>query len=66
MKKSDIVERVAGETGIAKQAAEAAAGAVFASIADALACSEDVAITGCGRFARNDRPARDFGRQPAP
>ena len=63
MKKRDIVERVAGEAGIAKQAAEAAVGAVFASIADALARGEDVTVTGFGRFARNDRPARE-GRNP--
>ena len=63
MKKSDIVERVADEAGIAKQAAESAVGAVFASIADALARGEDVAVTGFGRFARTERPARE-GRNP--
>lgn len=63
MKKSDIVERVADEAGMSKQAAEAAVGAVFASIADALARGEDVIVTGFGRFARNDRPARE-GRNP--
>ena len=63
MKKADIVERVAGEAGIAKQAADAAVGAVFASIAEALARSEDVAIAGFGRFVRTERPARE-GRNP--
>ena len=63
MKKSDIVERVAGEAGMSKQAAEAAVGAVFASIADALARGEDVTVTGFGKFTRNDRPARE-GRNP--
>ncbi len=63
MKKTDIVECVAGEAGITKQAAQAAVGAVFASIGDALAQGEDVSVIGFGRFARNDRPARE-GRNP--
>ena len=63
MKKTDIVERVAGEAGITKQAAQAAVGAVFASIGEALAQGEDVSILGFGRFSRNDRPARE-GRNP--
>ena len=63
MKKSDIVERVAGEADMSKLAAEAAVGAVFASIADALARGEDVTVTGFGKFTRNDRPARE-GRNP--
>ncbi len=63
MNKRDIVERVAGEAGVARQTAEAAVGAVFASMADALARGEDVAVAGFGRFARKDRPARE-GRNP--
>lgn len=63
MKKRDIVERVAGEAGIAKQAAEAAVGAVFASIAGALARGGDVVVAGFGRFTRAERPTRE-GRKP--
>ena len=63
MNKRDIVERVASETGIAKQGAESAVGAVFASIAEALARGEDVAVAGFGRFVRTERPARE-GRNP--
>ena len=63
MKKRDVVERVAGEAGITKQAAEAAVGAVFASIADALGRGDDVTLAGFGRFARTERPARE-GRNP--
>ena len=63
MKKTDIVERVAGEAGITKQAAQAAVGAVFSSIGEALAQGEDVSIPGFGRFSRKDRPARE-GRNP--
>ena len=63
MKKSEMVERVAAEAGIAKGAADAAVGAVFASIAEALARGEDVAVAGFGRFTRTVRPARE-GRNP--
>ena len=63
MKKTEIVERVAGEAGIGKQAAQTAVGAVFATIAEALARGEDVSIVGFGRFSRTDRPARE-GRNP--
>ena len=63
MKKRDIVERVAGKADMSKQAAEAAVGAVFASIADALARGEDVRVAGFGTFAAKDRPAR-AGRNP--
>ena len=63
MNKGDIVERVADEAGVGKQAAEAAVGAVFASIVEALAHGENVAVVGFGRFARTERPARE-GRNP--
>ena len=43
MKKTEIVERVAGEAGIA----------------EALARGEDVSVVGFGRFSRNDWPARE-------
>ena len=63
MKKRDVVERVAGEAAITTQAAEAAVGGVFASIAEALVRGDDVTIAGFGRFARTERPARE-GRDP--
>ena len=63
MKKTEIVESVAGETGMTKQAADAAVGAVFASIAEALARGKDVSVAGFGRFSRTERPARQ-GRNP--
>ena len=61
MNERDIVERVAGEAGIAEQASEAAVGAVFGSIAEALSLGEDVTVTGFGRFAGIDRPASRSG-----
>ena len=63
MNRKDIAERVAGEAGIARQDAEAAVGVVFASITEALARGEDVAVAGFGIFARKERPARK-GRHP--
>ena len=63
MMKRDVVERVADEAGITKQAAEVAVAGVFASIAEALASGDDVTIAGFGRFARTERPARE-GRNP--
>ncbi len=66
MKKAEIVECVADEAGIAKQAARDAVGtvgAVFDAIAEALARGEDISVIGFGGFSRTDRPARE-GRNP--
>lgn len=63
VKKSDIVERVAGEAGVNKSAAEDAAGAVFSAIAGARARGEDVTVAGFGKLFRKSRPARE-GRNP--
>ena len=63
MKKADIVQHVVSEGAMTKRAAEAAVGAVFASIGEAQARDEDVTVAGFGRFARTDRAARE-GRNP--
>ena len=63
MRKRDIVERVVDDAGVAKPAAEAAVGAVFAAIVEALARGDEVAVMGFGRFARTERAARE-GRNP--
>ena len=63
MRKADIVEFVASEGAMTKRDADAAVGAVFASIAEALARGEDVAATGFGRFSSTERAARE-GRNP--
>lgn len=52
MNKRDLIEGVAGEAGITRQAEEAAVGAAFATIAESLARGEHVAVAGFGRFAR--------------
>ena len=63
MKRADFVAHVAGEGAMTKRIAEAAVGAVFASIAEALARGEDVTVAGFCRFAPTERPARE-GRNP--
>ena len=68
MRTRDIVERVAGEAGITKQAAESAVGEVFASIAQALARGEDVALGGLRqvRAGRNPRTGERIAIGPSP
>lgn len=55
---------MAGDAGIAKQAAGAAVDAVFASIAEALARGEVVSVVRFGKFSRKNRPARE-GKNPS-
>ena len=63
MKKSDIVECVAGEGAMTKLVAEASADGVFAAVAESLAAGEDMTVVGFGRFSRRTRPTRE-GRNP--
>ena len=63
MKNTEIAERVAGKAGITKETAQAAVGAVFDTIGEALARSEDDSIVGFGRFSKTGRPTRE-GRNP--
>ena len=60
MNRADIVEHVAGRGAMAKPAAGAGVGSVFAPIAGALARGGDLAVAGLGRAAR---PVRE-GRHP--
>ena len=52
MEESHLIESLAGEAAIAKQEAEAAAGAVFAFIGDTLLRGMEVAVSGLGWFGR--------------
>ena len=63
MNKSEMVNRVAGEAQVTRDAAEAAVGAVLSAVGEALARGEPVAIMGFGTFTRKSRPARE-GRNP--
>ena len=63
MNKSQIADRLAGRMGLSKSAASGAVDAVFETIGEALAKSEDVRIAGFGTFTTRSRPART-GRNP--
>ena len=63
MKKSDIVEGVAGRMGLSKSMAEGAVDTVLEAITEGLAKEEAVRIAGFGTFATRRRGART-GRNP--
>ena len=63
MNKSQIADRLAGRMGLSKSAAAGAVDAVFETIGEALAKSEDVKIPGFSTFTTRSRPART-GRNP--
>ena len=64
MNKSDIVAKVAAETGMSQSALDMALGKVFKTITDSLAGGEDVALSGFGSFTVRSRKERQ-GRNPA-
>jgi len=64
MNKSDIVAKVAAETGMSQTALDMALGKAFKTISDSLAGGEDVAISGFGSFTVRERKERQ-GRNPA-
>lgn len=64
VKKSDLVEHVAKETGVSKSSAAAAISAVFGGIEKALKKGERVRLVGFGGFSVSRRAARK-ARNPA-
>ena len=64
MNKSEIVSKVATETGLSQGALDMAVGKVFQTISDSLSSGEDVAISGFGSFSVKQRKERQ-GRNPA-
>lgn len=64
MNKTDLIELVAKETELSKKKAEAAVNAVFEAVAASLEKGEEVQVFGFGKFAVNERAARE-GRNPA-
>ncbi len=64
MNKSDLVTKIAAETGMSQGSLDIALGKAFKSIADSLAGGEDVAIAGFGSFTVKHRKERQ-GRNPA-
>lgn len=63
MNKTDLAAHVATRASLSRAEAHAAVGAVFATITEALAGGESVAIAGFGTFSTRPRPARR-GRNP--
>ena len=64
MHKTELASSVATRISATRATADSVVGAVFATIAEALARSETVSIAGFGTFATRNRAARQ-GRNPA-
>lgn len=63
MNKTELVEKIAEETGFSRREAEQALKAALNAITDAVAAGERVTLPGFGTFERRDRAARQ-GRNP--
>ena len=63
MNKSQLVDALAGRTGMSKAAALEAVDGVFAEIGEALARGDTMQIVGFGTFSTRNRPGRT-GRNP--
>jgi len=63
MNKTELIDAVATETGLAKSDTARAVDAVFEAITGALKSGDNVALVGFGTFAVKDRAARS-GRNP--
>lgn len=64
MQKQDLINKVAQQTGLTKQAAAAAVETTMATIEDALVQGEEVVLRGFGTFKHSERAAR-VGRNPS-
>ena len=63
MNKTELVEKIAEEAGLARREADQALRAALNAITDAVAAGEKVTLPGFGTFERRDRAARQ-GRNP--
>ena len=63
MNKSELIEKVAGEAGLAKSEAEKAVNAFIAVVEGAVSSGDKVTLPGFGNWSRTDRKART-GRNP--
>ncbi len=63
MTKTELIEKIAAESGLTKKAAGQAFGVTVAAITDSLAKGEKVTIPGFGTFEVRDRAART-GKNP--
>ncbi|QLE42228.1 HU family DNA-binding protein [Nostoc sp. C052] len=63
MNKGELVDAVAGKTGVTKKQADAVLTAALEVITEAVANGDKVTLVGFGSFDRRDRAARE-GRNP--
>lgn len=63
MNKAELVEEVAGQTGLTKKISREAVGAIISVITDSLTREEKVTLVGFGTFRVRERKARR-GRNP--
>ena len=63
MKKTELIEKIAAETGMTKKDVTAVCDALVASIADVMAAGESIQLAGFGTFTSKVRAART-GRNP--
>ena len=63
MTKTQLIDKVAKETGLSKKNVGEVCDALFAAVAESLAAGETTQISGFGAFAAKNRPART-GRNP--
>lgn len=64
MNKTELIEKIAGASGLAKTDAKKALDATVAAIKEALVAGDKIALVGFGTFSVNERPART-GINPA-
>ena len=63
MQKSDLIEKIAGEAGISKAAADRALSALLNNITKAMKKGDRISLVGFGTFSISKRAAR-IGRNP--
>ena len=63
MQKSDLIEKIAGEAGISKAAADRALSALLNNITKAMKKGDRISLVGFGTFSISKRAART-GRNP--
>ncbi len=64
MNKTELIEKIAAGSGLAKTDAKKALDATVAAIKEALIAGDKISLVGFGTFSVNERPARE-GINPA-
>ena len=61
MNKTELIDKIAAGSGLAKTDAKKALDATLIAIKDALAAGDKIALVGFGTFSGSERPAREGG-----